>query len=189
MKKDLIIFYCTFSFLANAQCVSNYTLPTGKITSLLTQSSTYIKTSNSTSQTTTLDTSVIKLDADPYNGYIELNPGFSSFPTTGAFIAQALDGCGTQSPSKNTQNNNYKIDIEDKLSIYPNPSNGIFYLKNNNDSDGTFEIYNILGQKIVTQKFIKYSVSEINLEIQASEMFFVKIVIDNNIILKKILKK
>ena len=43
-------------------------------------------------------TTTVVWDANPANGYIDLNPGFTSAPTTHCFLAQLEDGCGPRNP-------------------------------------------------------------------------------------------
>ena len=42
--------------------------------------------------------STVVWDADPANGYIDLNPGFTAAPNTHCFLAQLEDGCGPKNP-------------------------------------------------------------------------------------------
>lgn len=185
MKKIILFCLLFHHFFASAQCSPDITLSTGTFSTPLTESSTWIRTSLVNTTTTTMSsTVVIKLDAHNTDGYIELNPGFLSSPTTGAFIAQALNGCTTGEPAKRFINEA----IENNIVIYPNPSKNIFYIKTDNLNGGTIEVYNILGVKILEQKFQKDTIAEIDLHNQPAEMFMVKIISKDLTTIKRIIK-
>ena len=60
--------------------------------------------------------------------------------------------------------------------VYPNPSNGIFNLKNMNAAKNiTVEIYNLLGEKIDTFNFQNAEINTIDLRNLNSGVYFVKI--------------
>jgi hypothetical protein len=81
------VFSCTPVCTGNITISGTYTVP-------LKESQTWIK---SNGITIVPATAAVKLDADPVNGFIELNPGFEV--RAGAlFIARALDGCGPAIP-------------------------------------------------------------------------------------------
>jgi hypothetical protein len=191
MIKIYILLFCFWQINIYGQCSSSILFPVGTIntTPYQYQSSSWIKTTSSTSETTPNPTSIIKFDADPTNGYIELNPGFNSIPTTGAFIAQVLDGCGLLLPSKTVSNNNLVNLLEDNIKIYPNPTKDILYIKIENINEGFIEIYNILGMKIIEQKFETNSTSEINFKELSSQIFTVKITSNDQVFLSRIIKK
>lgn len=178
-----------------AQTCPAIIIPTGTFSpappSIL-QSNSYIRTTESTSLPSTLTIAdplkIIKLDAHPSDGYVLLNPGFSSTPTSGAFIAQALDGCGTNIPARMDDDSLTSSD-DLKIEIFPNPSKDLFYISFESSNDGYFEVYSLLGIKILQQKFSNNSMSEINLENLPSEVYLVKINSKNKIYLKKIVKK
>jgi uncharacterized repeat protein (TIGR03803 family) len=61
----------------------------------------------------------------------------------------------------------------ERLTIYPNPNNGQFTVKlNNNQIGNTLEIYNVLGEKIY-QSVLSNSQSSINLSSQPAGLYFV----------------
>lgn len=186
MKQLLFIcflFQLTFTY---SQCSSDITIPTGAFTTALTESSTWIKTTNSTTATTASPTTVIKLDADYTNGYVEINPGFVSYPTgNGAFIAQAYNGCTVGSPAKTIESNTLN---QPDIQIYPNPGKDIFFIRTKGFTDGMIQVYNTLGVQIHEQKFKDRSELQINLGDKASQMFLVKIISENIVISKTIIK-
>ena len=73
---------------------------------------------------------------------------------------------------------------ENEFSIYPNPSNGEFFLKVPENSREII-IRNILGQKI-KQYHIKFQ-EKINLEINSQGIFFIQLITNKGIITKKII--
>ncbi|WP_277015550.1 T9SS type A sorting domain-containing protein [Flavobacterium lindanitolerans] len=185
MKKVILFCLLFYHSYSEAQCLSDITLPTGTFSTALTESSTWIKTSPiNTTATIMSSTVVIKLDA---NDYIELKPGFLANPTTGAFIAQTIDGCGLQTPAK-TPLNDFPAKTGGEIVVYPNPSKDVFYIKTDNLTDGIIEVYNTLGVKIFEQKFQKNTIAEINLKNQATQMFLLKIISKNTMVSKRIIK-
>jgi hypothetical protein len=75
-------------------CPANVTI-SGTYTTALTESQSWIKTSNTT---TIPSTGNVRLDATPTTGFVELNIGFST--TAGCvFVAQAFNGCTSGAPS------------------------------------------------------------------------------------------
>ncbi len=78
-----------------SSCCPDYIFIEGTYNTYLTESGNWIK---STGSTIIDPANIVQLDANPSNGYIELNPGFISEPSTGFFVAQLIDGCGIFSP-------------------------------------------------------------------------------------------
>jgi len=60
------------------------------------------------------------------------------------------------------------------ITIYPNPSNGIFYINSKNKSQKNYEIYDITG-RIVKKGILNNSVNKINLENVKSGNYLIKI--------------
>jgi hypothetical protein len=124
--------------VAASACISNITI-TGAYNRPFTQSGSWIVSSG---QTTVSATSSVKLDANPGSGFVELKPAaatdfFQAAPTaaSGVFVAQALDGCGAQVPTritgnpleKNGSDANSGPEINSsKLEVLPNPAKGVF---------------------------------------------------------------
>lgn len=188
--RNIIILLFQFNLLiVFGQCPTSITLSIGNLNTLLTQSGSWINTTSSLTLTTTANiTSIIKLDANPINGYVELNPGFVASPTTGAFIAQALDGCGMLTPSRPSLNNNLESFLNNEIKIYPNPSKDIFNIQIDNTNKVLIEVFNTLGMKIYDYKLIDANQTEINLSGKAAGTYIVKITTDKETVFNKIIK-
>ncbi|MBA3705514.1 MAG: T9SS type A sorting domain-containing protein [Bacteroidetes bacterium] len=79
--------------------------------------------------------------------------------------------------------------FDDKLSIYPNPSNGKFQLTSNDMKERIFEITDVLGSVILKSE-IKNETTEMDLSAQSKGIYFVKISdTKGNSIIKKIIKE
>lgn len=151
MKKIIILLFCNSVF---SQCLTNVSISTSNYSTVLTESSTYIKINSSVASAIK-----VKLDANPNSGYVEMKPGFIAFPTLdGEFIAQALDGCGILIPSKNNLEdsviNSAFSDLN--ISLYPNPTIDKVNISFNslNDLLYDFQIFDING-KLILEKRIK----------------------------------
>ena len=83
------------------------------------------------------------------------------------------------------------LDAEDNaITIYPNPTNGVINLNlNKTYSNVNIDIYNILGQTILSNYYDDLESTQLRLPSETG-MYFVKIKRDNNLdVVKKILKK
>jgi hypothetical protein len=83
---------------------------------------------------------------------------------------------------------------EEKINVYPNPSNGIFQLEINNSQNEKSEIhvYNVLGEIIFQSKIQSRDVgikSEIDLTNQPNGIYFVQINSGNKILTAKIIRQ
>lgn len=78
-------------------------------------------------------------------------------------------------------------DIE--FSIFPNPSNGKFTIKNNLIGNCDIEIFNSFGQEIFQKENVNENNFEIDLSEQANGIYFVRIVNDEKIYSQKIIKQ
>ena len=75
-------------------CLNDVILNDPLFSTNLTESSTWIK-----GQNLFIDPLAdVKFDAHPDDGFVELEDGFETIPTSGEFMAQALDGCGSFVP-------------------------------------------------------------------------------------------
>ncbi len=112
---------------------SNVTI-TGTYAVPLTESKTWIVSSGACSIAAN---STVELYADPVNGYIQLNPGFSAIAALNVvFVAQAYNGCAPGAPlrpSSEERENAVLRSIEShqgqSASIFPNPTTGDFTLE------------------------------------------------------------
>lgn len=152
MKK--IIVFLLLCHSVYSQCLTDVTISTSNYSTPLTESSTYIKINN-----TIAPSAKVKLDANPNNGYVEMNPGFVATPfINGEFIATALDGCGSQIPSKQSLPD-LKKDLtisNSNILIFPNPVSDKINIQFNTDEESVydFQIFDING-KIILEKYLK----------------------------------
>ena len=79
---------------------------------------------------------------------------------------------------------------EDEIVIYPNPSKGIIYFKQNDSNSISrmflVSVYDITG-KTVVEKRINESNKELDLTLLEKGLYFVKFQLDNNVFVKKII--
>lgn len=59
--------------------------------------------------------------------------------------------------------------------IYPNPANGIVYANFVTETSGVIELYNLIGEKLLSRSFQNKSTVEINLEEFSNGIYFVKV--------------
>ena len=81
------------------------------------------------------------------------------------------------------------LEDENQLSIFPNPSNGIFSINQqaNFNKPQTIEIYNLLGDNIYTSTTNKTKVNTINISESPKGIYFVKLVDGEKISTQKII--
>lgn len=85
--------------------------------------------------------------------------------------------------------NNVEINGINELDIYPNPSKGLFNLKSDESLlNKSIEILNINGQ-IMFKKTIDKPISQINISDFGQGVYFIKIISEKGIIVKKIIKE
>ncbi|HET6992159.1 MAG TPA: T9SS type A sorting domain-containing protein, partial [Bacteroidia bacterium] len=124
----------------------------------------------------------------PYSGVntntLTINP--TSFAMTGYSYRCVMNGSctATQNSSAAILTVNLCTGIIDpsqgKVSIFPNPSNGIFKLKNF-PAGSSIEIFNMLGEQIYSADNIGAD-AEINLENFATGIFLYRISVDGRVI-------
>jgi hypothetical protein len=70
------------------------------------------------------------------------------------------------------------LEDENQLSIFPNPSNGIFSINQqaNFNKPQTIEIYNMLGENIYTSSTNKTKINNINMSDSPKGLYFVKLI-------------
>ncbi|MBL0328443.1 MAG: T9SS type A sorting domain-containing protein [Bacteroidetes bacterium] len=83
-----------------------------------------------------------------------------------------------------------EISNEAQISIYPNPTAGSFNIFTSEQiKDGSIEIYNVVGELILSQKIINQQ-NTIDLTDQATGLYFVKVISDGEIVgMKKVMKE
>jgi len=74
-----------------------------------------------------------------------------------------------------------------KISVYPNPSNGLFNLTLEGISESTIEIYNVEGKKILSK--IQENEEVLSFELQTEGIYFVKIINTDFVETKKVVVK
>ncbi len=80
------------------------------------------------------------------------------------------------------------LELSENISIYPNPSTGLFYFINNNETDVQITVYNtnssiIIHDEILTNKCL------IDLSDQPSGIYVLKLFSNNNVLTYKLIKK
>lgn len=183
--KVISFFLLFLNFISYGQCVSSATINTTNYAQSLTQSNSYITISSSVSPF-----SVVRLDANPRNGYVIMNPGFEAKPIgNNAFTAQPLDGCGAQVPSRVSQTQNYdSLNFSSDLTIYPNPVDNFLNIYTVL-AVKEYYIYDILGNLIYKQKKqFKEEVIDVSQLPQGIYIFLIKTE-DNIEHYKKFIKK
>jgi len=99
--------------------------------------------------------------------------GTGSFSNNMVATHNAFNTCVASVPSNSTEN---------LISIYPNPSNGLFTI----EAQGDLEIYNAVGEKIYAE-LVSASTTSINLSSQAKGVYFVKVTNESKVWSKKII--
>ena len=118
------------------------------------------------------------------------NPSYQ-YNNTGVYdvILEVTNGSCTNSDSLeiNVGLNGLSESIDNNISIYPNPNNGLFYINFNqlDYSNVRVEIINNLGQTIYQIKTVELT-NEVNLKSYSKGIYYVKINIGGNSYYKKI---
>lgn len=172
------------SSITYGQCVNYADITTANYSQALTQSETYITISSSV-----YPLAVVKLDANPSNGYVLMNPGFIATPSgNNAFIAQALDGCDISIPSKTTS-----LEVKDiitkEINIYPNPTTEYLNISSNINILN-YKICSLDGKEIIISNQLNNTKEQINVSVLAAGFYLINIETGSNEILSyKFIKK
>ena len=78
--------------------------------------------------------------------------------------------------------------VLDDISIYPNPSNGIFTIKRSSNKDLSISVYDITGKRILTKNNVQDSLINLDLSTAENGIYFVNIKSENHSVIKKIIK-
>jgi Secretion system C-terminal sorting domain len=147
----------------------------------LTESQTWIASSGSTIVPGNAN---VKLDANPANGFVQLNPGFETQPGAN-LVAQALDGCGgaapmRQAPGTETVGEALVPEKETEaaggksgLTIYPNPTKGEITVRHNSNVK-ILQVYNVMGTLLKTINTNKRTVTAIDLGAQPAGIYILR---------------
>ncbi len=76
--------------------------------------------------------------------------------------------------------------ISPRISIFPNPSNGVFTLISEREIPNFILVYDKTGKLLMEKKNISYN-TEIDLNTFANDMYFVKVNYDNNFVVSKVI--
>ena len=77
---------------------------------------------------------------------------------------------------------------EPQINVYPNPNNGLFSINLGNISEGSIEISNINGGIIYSKKFNGINEIYVDIQTQPSGIYIVKVISNQTVITKKIIK-
>ncbi|TRX16110.1 T9SS type A sorting domain-containing protein, partial [Flavobacterium franklandianum] len=99
-----------------------------------------------------------------------------------SFTSDTCNNLGSRTIEK-TPRTSVALDIND-IALYPNPSNGTFSI-NNSNKRYAIEIYSIIGQKIYSDE--NSTKSEITLPNSVKGTYLVRVTIDSNSVLKKLI--
>ncbi|RTY97351.1 T9SS type A sorting domain-containing protein [Flavobacterium sp. RSP49] len=107
---------------------------------------------------------------------------FNKTTQWGSFTSDTCNNLGSRTIEK-TPKTSVALDIND-IALYPNPSNGTFSI-NNSNKRYAIEIYSIIGQKIYSDE--NSTKSEITLPNSVKGTYLVRVTIDSNSVLKKLI--
>lgn len=117
--------------------------------------------------------------------YGRLSRSWTGDNTNSSRLSNWLDPNNTGVTSVNTLSNTASINfsyLEDHISVYPNPTNGVLTIKLidiNLSNKLTYELHNLLGQK-VQSNIINNLSTDINLSSLNNNIYFLKITDNNN---------
>lgn len=94
--------------------------------------------------------------------------------------------------SPQTQNENDVVSdnsSENSMTIFPNPTNGVFTLKFEEIEDkAEVVVYNSVGEIVLSKSINNENLIELNIEDQPKGVYFVKVVSENNVMVKQLIK-
>lgn len=128
-------------------CTSNVIISGNPFTTALTESQDWIQTSGTTIIPAGGN---VKLDAEPVNGFVALDPGFEA-QNGATFVAQALDGCGGSTPQKTNPPVVTTPGPAPGITVFPNPTTGQLNIRMN-EGKHTLQLWNSMGALITTIK-------------------------------------
>lgn len=102
---------------------------------------------------------------------------------TGTFLAKKASVTST---TKNINNTEFKTPAE-FITIFPNPSNGVFKISLNEITNGTIVVTDINGRTVYQSDFKNQSEFDMNLQHQSKGVYIVKVVSGNKNEVKKII--
>ena len=165
-------------YLSN--CQSSVTI-SGHHNAPLTESSNWIKTSGYTIANTSQP---VRLDADPVNGYVELNDDFLAMPldNNSVFVAQALDGCSNAVPFKAVvpaDGLNLLNQQSSDIIVYPNPATATVSFKINEAKGNPYVIEIVdVNARIVKKMTCTDAANTIDISSISNGVYFVRAYVD-----------
>lgn len=107
------------------------------------------------------------------------------FPSNPSFEAKANTVFYDSEPDAST------IENDNIITLYPNPSNGLFYItsKDLSQNNLTITVYTFLGQKVFSQEILLNEENELNLSDLKKGTYFITFTSENKIITKTIIIK
>jgi hypothetical protein len=111
-----------------------------------------------------------------FDGYVNSSFGLVNF-------SPVADSCPTEPMGIHA---NPMQPVNELFSVYPNPSNGIFYFKNYESGNSQLEIYDVYG-KLIYSSFITSQTSEIDLSNEAKGIYFLRLVSNEKAVTKRII--
>jgi len=133
-----------------------------------------------------------------------LTPDIATVNTAGMVTAKTLNGIaiiratnpasgeygdciitvGTGSPLLGIEDQNI-----DDITIYPNPTTGIFVIKNYKTEMGNLELFDVTGRTIETNLYIQPELNNVDISHLPTGIYFIRIKNDNEMIIKKVVKQ
>jgi hypothetical protein len=143
------------------------------------------------------DIYLVKTDANGYSGCNEGNPAtiVTTPATIGGNAATLIDsGCTVTIPAAIQGSGCVQINMcaatdvrtierDRGISVFPNPSNGIFTIDVNAEIDA-IEIYNVLGEQVLT-KTVNANQLQVDLSTQPAGVYFIQCISGNKIITRE----
>lgn len=111
-----------------------------------------------------------------YDGYINTAYGLVTYNPVATNCPTIIIGMDSPAENKNP------------FSVFPNPSNGLYYL-NSNFEKASYTVYDAQGRLVISETKIGSGISEINLHAEASGLYFVQLVCDGNVYGRRIVKE
>ncbi|MBT7825377.1 MAG: T9SS type A sorting domain-containing protein, partial [Bacteroidetes bacterium] len=125
--------------------------------------------------------------ADGYNWYLNdtllsLTTQLIIAPKSGNFsLITELDGClSDESDGLYYVRSGLNEQIENSILVYPNPSDGMFYIELVDYSDAIIQIYSSKGQ-LIRELHITQTKTQINLSNQSKGVYWMKVIGENGI--------
>lgn len=86
-----------------------------------------------------------------------------------------------------TYSNTKSVNVEFDYSIYPNPSNGEISIEVDHDKLWSFEVYSLIGEKVLGEEGISVNETKISLP-EESGMYTIKIIVGDNYFHERVIK-